>query len=190
MQEFKKQTPWVFTREGTVIRYDYGFSSYQGNGQPYFSITGEEWEAAKGTVPKPRGRDCILCGCLHAGIPPALSFLRAAVPYHLFGTNQGPMHYQANALYRLQQASGDFDGTIHAPKEHDPDPFELFKSHVCFGQLATDSEADVKVLLRTSVDDHKLWLANRLPLLMQRFREVVVQGLQLEKEYKSAVACF
>jgi hypothetical protein len=190
MKEFKKQTPWVFTSERTVIRFDYGFSCYPGNGQPYFSITGEEWEARAGANPSPRGRDCISCGCLHRQIPASLEALRAAVPYHLFGTTHGPMHYQANALYRLQQAAGDFDGTIHQPKPNDPDPFMLFKSHVCFGQLATDTEADVKVLLRTGVDDHKLWLANRLPHLMLRFQEVVVKRLGLENEYKSAIACF
>ncbi len=184
-RDFKKVTPWVFTGEGTVVRYEYGFTCMRGNRGPYFSITGEEWAAHRGETPLPAGRDCISCGCLHSGLP---DDLKAAVPFHLFDPTYGPMHYEANALYNLGLATGEYDGTLHAPKEWDPDPMACFKSGVCWGALSTDTEFELESLRRISRDGWKLWLDNRLPLLRMRFLETVVHGLKLKSEYRKAMA--
>lgn len=186
-EEFKKTTPWVFTKDGNVIRYDYGFTCFQGNQGPYFSITGEEWRARRGSEPLPAGRDCLSCGCLHDYIPKALAFLRPAIPFHLFDPDHGPMHYEADALFRLHQADGEHtDDRIYRVGEHDPDPMVCFKSHVCFGLLPTDAESELQSLLIISDDGRKLWLRNRLPALREKFIETVVKGLGLETEYENA----
>ncbi len=187
----KKLTDWAFYhRHGVreVIRFEYGFTCIRGNSEPYFSVTGEVWRAAPGPVPKPRGRDCVACGMLHNYLPTPLRWLRKAIPFHLFGVGPGPMHYQANALYWLEQATGVRDGSLRL-KSYDPDPITAFKNTIIFCQVEVDSDFMVESLVRMGPESRVMFLADRLPLLHAKFREMV-RELDLESELHESLAFF
>lgn len=70
-----------------VVRFD----DQCGNGHDTFSITGDVW-SYNGT------RDVVACGCLHDDIREVFPELAGLIKWHLCSTD-GPMHYEANAVY-------------------------------------------------------------------------------------------
>jgi hypothetical protein len=175
MQDFKKTTEAFSVNakdyENTLVRAEYGFSCIAGNSGPYFAVTAEEWYCS--TEGKPRGREPLACGMLHdriLSIPSLAKLLERALPFHLFDPDRGPMHYEANGLYWLEM----YDGK-HERRTYDPDPVATFKSHVCFGSLAGDSDAEIESVLGSDKTTRVAWLAARLPRLREAFRAMVAE---------------
>lgn len=195
MQDFNKKTDWIhhigFAGDNNVLQYDYGFSCIKGNNTPHFYITGTERMAVQNTIGQwlPTGRE-LSGGCLHNTVP---ELLKDAVAFHGFSPDDGPTHYVENGLYRLKQNAGEYDGTIHTVREHDPDPWKVFLSHICFGQLREDKDINLNLLRRDLTDisevGRKLFLQNRLPKLKLRFLEII-QELDLMEELDEAMLFF
>ena len=70
-----------------------------GDQKPYFSLTGEIWEAdASG---KPKGRDCVMSGCIHDEILAHFPELADIEALHLSDIDGVPMYAEANGWYFL-----------------------------------------------------------------------------------------
>lgn len=203
MLDYKKVTPWYFAPSDSagpreVFHIDYGFTAIRGNRGPYFSMTHECYVARPGNVPLPTKREVsfgIVSASLIDAVPlPLQAALRTANAFHLFDPISGPMHYEANGLYWLAQAAGEYDDgpSYLRPREGDPDPWKAFLRHVAMGQLSED-QGSTNSLRRTlteiSVEGRKLWLRNRLPLLKEAFAKAIM-ALDLDAELAQAQAFF
>lgn len=95
----------TFSENGRRYRLDveYGFHLLGGNRSPYFSITGTVRRI--GTTGAPVGRDGGFerGGCLHDEIAERCPDLVPLIRWHLSDTSALPMHYVANAAYRMEQ---------------------------------------------------------------------------------------
>lgn len=165
------------------LQVEVGFTCMLGNKGPHFSIGHHAQEArlvgGQLVVRKDGGESFGVFSQIPSDVP-ELDFLRPALPFHLFDPDHGPMHYEANALYWLHLETGEI-----TRREYDPDPWQTFLDHVCWGTLAGDKEAELARLkldlTQVSDDARKLWLQNRLPKLIERFHQIVEEiGLSSE----------
>lgn len=81
----------------------------RGNSAPYFSLTGDVYEAGK-----PRtDRYCVTCGCCHEAIVAAMPDLADMAALHLSDIDGVPMHAEANGWYNLAGICGGLREEYH-----------------------------------------------------------------------------
>ncbi len=159
-------TDWVEFANGTQrIRAVYGLHAI-GSQKPYFSITGELQTREKIIS---RWREDSF-GCLHESIMAAMPDLMPLIPFHLF-SEDGPMHYLANASYWH-----DIANFRTKPYQADPLPakaFENFKSLVLWGILSDDTDEVFEDMKHAKGYIVENWLKERLPKLQVLFNETM-----------------
>lgn len=105
-------------KNGIQYRFKVGFDlefARRNNQEPYFSITGETWEAGKSKTE----RNSLGCGALTIGdYIPELAYLDK---WHLCGTST-PMHYVANSMYHASDR--DHNGLLKGEIQY-KDEFSL-----------------------------------------------------------------
>jgi len=136
------ETPWKEISPTERMRVQYGMRKL-GNQSPYFSITAETNRKDRGVWREDSG------GMLHDMIKKHYPELRPLLKWHLVSEDNGPMHYEANAIYHLKEGN-----------------VEHFKSTIVFGAVPGDAEA---FLAAKTPDDVKSFLRGRLPQLMAAF---------------------
>ena len=110
---------------GGAVVIEYGLHYLGGNPGPYVFVTADV-ENARGRV-----ESCGTQPDVVARFAPHLAPLQAL---HLSDPQRGPMHYEANALYWWELATGC---SRWPRREWDPDPRATFESHVNFGMVPT-----------------------------------------------------
>jgi hypothetical protein len=169
-------TPWKeYVEDGQRyrIRATYGIDRDFGkrnNQAPYFSITGEtESSARNGRWVEHSG------GCSHEQIAKHFPELEPLIKWHLTST-EGPMHYEANALYWWEHVLGSktFRESYEWEKYGSPKAAALhhLKSTIVFGvidgeQLPPESAQPLYSI--DSMSAKREWLAARLPVLLCTF---------------------
>lgn len=159
-----KETPWKQFSQGKQkyrIKAEYGIDydfAKRNNQAPYFSITAEIDRA----IPGGRWYDDS-GGMLHDEIAFHFPKLEPYLKWHLVGED-GPMHYIANAKYWLDVATGKISNTGNA------NPTEAFYSTIVMGALPDDTST-IPDFLEASWAEFKQWLEERLPRLMEAWRD-------------------
>src|SRR5438309_1980230 len=123
---------WSYRIRATYgIDYDFG---HQHNQAPHFSITGEiEHRQAKTRGPWREDSG----GCLHEEIAKHFPELASLVKWHLSAVGQGPMHYEANAMFWWEHAIGlreftSYDRVTGSPVE---EAMRRFEHTVVYGGI-------------------------------------------------------
>lgn len=158
------QTPERKLQGTEVIRATFGLHQ-MGNQAPYFSLTGQIRD-------KRLRRDggVIAVGALHEDILRKFPELAPLEPWHLVYTNDGPMHYEPNALYWWEVATGRRE-----LGQYDPDPrraAEFFANTIVFGAVPSyDDYFDMENLGQYSKPEVQDFLYSRLPGLLLAFEQ-------------------
>ena len=134
-----------------------------GEQAPYFSVTAETYDRhARRHEPRivRDGRSYWLggCGCQHDTVRRVFPELAPFLDWHLSFAD-GPMHYEANALYWADHVAGRVKPSEYDPK--DRDYAAIFRERVCLadGETAPDF---------ADRDATAAWLRARLPRLVER----------------------
>jgi len=162
--EQTKSREWKSGKADYRLIARYGFEYLQGNSAAHFHVIGDLWERRSG-----RGRwpvEPFECGQLTDRILKAFPKMATLTRWHLCDTENGPMHYAANALFWWEKAAGE---SRFEPRAYDPDPIAAFKSTIVFGALPEDEAFDLTPSKGRS-EEIAAWLAERLPKLMAQFR--------------------
>jgi hypothetical protein len=164
---------------------------YEGESQPYFSVTHEAYYRHKDKLGRwGRWRE----GSFGQGYEVYAKHFPEIAPYwhwHLCGVD-APMHYVANGLYWL--GFGQYNGHQKDAWRGNPaqTPQQIFREHVRYGVLPEDANFDPDVMHVDpingeiySYDEAKEWLQDRLPALVEAFkadmRKLFGDDVQLEK---------
>lgn len=144
-----------------------------GNGHNSFAITADVYSSETRSRRDGYFRGVggwIMGGCCHEVVAKHVPELAPLIKWHLCDTENGPMHYMANALYhaghckRWARSEGESENYTADWKD--------FASHVVLGAVASDP-ATTETLEKMSPDELKAWLVARQPALMDAFRRDV-----------------
>jgi hypothetical protein len=130
------------------------------NGHNSFSVTGVIASAYRPDSPH-------MCGCIHDRIEKHFPELRPLIPFHLFNTEDGPLFYEANALYWAGHSKA-----LLANEANYPANWEHFKHTVGWG-LGPSRDTGDPAKRFTNKRWLVRWLRARKPELMERFKEAV-----------------
>ena len=141
---------------------NYGFTRFKGQA-PYFSITADVYRlrGARGA----RGR-IESAGMQHDLITKHAPALRGLLRWHLVAWPGDPMHYEENAIYWAELATGR---SRYKARPGDPDAVKAFKSTIVWGAVRTDKGQPWKL----PIPKLRKWLRARRPNLKRSFQRAM-----------------
>lgn len=150
----------------------------EGNSQPYFAITGDIYEKGPGG-----GWVDVGGGAIGEEAEKIIPALKGMDKWHLFGTEDGPMHYEGNAVYRWEIATGRRpfkygDRDRYTKEERDKEARHLYDTilfgtaldHDTFNPLTEWPIASTPEQRGKQKQEFIEWLHRRLPVVMEAFR--------------------
>ena len=168
-QEKEYRAEWSAGREKFLLVARVRWDDCCGNGHNSFAITGDVYSSARpnsrdgaeyGKNGKRRG--WISGGCVHDAIKKRIPALAPFIKWHLSDAAGGPMHYEANAMYR----AGGCRKYGVAPR------WDYFATTVVLGAVDGDP-ADTSALESMNGEELRAWLKARQPALIAALRRDV-----------------